>query len=150
MDQIFFNIGLLLEYPIVNLKIMYLVIEELKTDQVTLPPTTSDLAVFVQGCIKEIQSQSPGHKTFLKEYTDKDFKKLLKKLIKTNPTKDSSLRWLFGLELSELGEKLEHWFFDQLLPLKDNTLRHAVVLSSVTFLTDVKSRKHQGSENPRY
>ena len=36
---------------ILNLQIMYLAITELKTDQLTLLPTTSDLGPFIQGCI---------------------------------------------------------------------------------------------------
>ena len=36
---------------ILNVKIMYLMIEELKDDQVHLPPTTTDLNVFVQACL---------------------------------------------------------------------------------------------------
>ena len=61
---------------VVNLKIMYLVITELKTDKVNLPSTTSDLGVYVQACINEI-SKSPKSaiKTFLQEFLfQKNFK----------------------------------------------------------------------------
>ena len=102
---------------IMSLKIMYLVIEELKTDQLNLPPTTTELGFFIQACINEILSTSPEFKIFLRESLfKKNFKKLLKQKMEENPTKDSNLQWLFGLELAELGEKLEHWFYDQLLP----------------------------------
>ncbi|XP_066913621.1 uncharacterized protein [Clytia hemisphaerica] len=58
---------------IVNLKIMYLINEELKTDRVDLPPTPSDLGVFVQRCINELPSTSPEPelKTFLRECLSK-------------------------------------------------------------------------------
>ena len=61
---------------IVNLKIMHLVIKELKTDKVNLLSTTSDLGVYVQACINEI-SKSPKSaiKTFLQEFLfQKNFK----------------------------------------------------------------------------
>ena len=73
----------------VNLKIMYLVFEELKTDRDNLPPTTSELGVFVYACINGIPSTSPEQefKTFLKESSNKkNFKKLIKKKIEENPT----------------------------------------------------------------
>ncbi|XP_066930751.1 uncharacterized protein [Clytia hemisphaerica] len=130
----------------VNLKIMFLVIEELKSDKVNLPSTMSEKGVFVQACINEIPSTSPepALKTFLTESQGKkDFKKLLKQKIEANPPQDSNLRWIFGLDLSELGEQLEHWFYDELLPLKDDILQDTVVLSSVNFLTNVRNKMHK-------
>uniref|UniRef100_A0A7M5WW77 Uncharacterized protein n=1 Tax=Clytia hemisphaerica TaxID=252671 RepID=A0A7M5WW77_9CNID len=134
---------------IVNLKIMYLVIEDQKTDKVTLPSTTSDIGVFVQACINDLPSTPPkiALKTFLRESViKKGFKKLLKQKIEDNPPQDTNLRWLFELELTELGEQIEHWFYDQLLPLKDDTLQDTVVLSSVNFLTDVKKKRNRESD----
>ncbi|XP_066921009.1 uncharacterized protein [Clytia hemisphaerica] len=131
---------------VVNLKIMFLVIEELKSNKMNLPSTMSEIGVFVQACINEIPSKSPepALKTFLRESVlKKNFKKLLKKKIEENPPQESNLRWIFGLELSELGEQLEHWFYDQLLPLKDDILQDTIVLSSVNFLTNVRRKMHK-------
>uniref|UniRef100_A0A7M5V782 Chromosomal replication initiator protein DnaA ATPAse domain-containing protein n=1 Tax=Clytia hemisphaerica TaxID=252671 RepID=A0A7M5V782_9CNID len=134
---------------IVNLKIMYLVIDEFKTDNNILPTTTSDLGVFVLRCIKKLPSTSPEPelKTFLRECLfEKNFKKLLKQKIEENKTQDSNLRWLFDLELSELGEHVEHSFYDQLLPLKNDILQDTVVLSSVNFLTNVRNKMHKEAD----
>ena len=108
----------------------------------------SDLGVFVQACINEIppSSRERSIKTFLRETLfKKNFKKLLKQKIEENPPQDSNLRWIFGLELSELGEQLEHWFFDQLL-LFEHNLKDTIVLSSVNFLTNVKNKMHKESD----
>ena len=131
---------------ILNLQIMYLIIRELKTDQVTQAPTTSDLGVFVQGCIVTLPSSSPL-KTFLKQnLIKKNFKKLVKKMIEDKPIQDSNLLKLFQLELSDIGEKLEHWFYEQLLPLQDEALQNTVVLSSITFLTHLQKKMHKETD----
>ena len=134
---------------IVNLKIMYLAITELKTETLNLPSTISDFNVFVQACIKEIPSKSPEPvlQTILRDFSGKkDFKKMLKRQVEENPPQDSNLLWLFGLELSELGEQLEHWFYDQLLPLGNKTLRDTVVLSSPVFLTNLQKKLHKETD----
>ncbi|XP_066925453.1 uncharacterized protein [Clytia hemisphaerica] len=134
---------------VMNLKVMYLTIEELKTDQVDLPSTTSELATFVQACINEIPQTSPEpeFKTFLREsLSKKNFKKFLQQKVQEKPPQDSNLQWLFGLELSELGEQLEHWFYDQLLPLENDILQDTVVLSSVNFLTNVRNKMHKEAD----
>ena len=71
---------------------------------------------------------------------------MIKQLIEIIPTKDSNLRWLFELELSEIGEKLEHWLYDQLLLLKDDILQNTIVLSSLTFLTHLQKKMHKETD----
>ena len=131
---------------ILNLQIMYLVIAELKTETVTLPPTTSELEVFLQGCIAMLPPPSTL-KTFLqKNRLSKNFSRLVKQMMDNAPCEDSNLQWIFKLQLSEIGEKLEHWFFDQLLSLKDDILKNTVVLSSLTFLTNVQKKMHRETD----
>ena len=131
---------------ILNLQIMYLVIKELKTDQVALPATTSELGVFVQGCIAVLPTQ-PALKTFLQQnLLSKNLKKLVKQMVENTASEDSNLQWLFGLELSELGEKLEHWFYNQLLPLQDDILQDTVFLSSLNFFTNLQNKMHKETD----
>ena len=134
---------------ILNLQILYLVITELKTDQVALSTTaTTELGVFVQSCIQKIPPQSVLKPILQVErnHTKKEFRKLIKQLIEIMPTEDSNLRWLFELELSEIGEKLEHWLYDQLLLLKDDILQNTIVLSSLTFLTNLQKKMHKETD----
>ena len=70
----------------------------------------------------------------------------MKQMIVDTPSEDSNLLWLFGFELSDIGEKLEHWFFEQLLPLKDGILKNTVVLSSLTFLTNLQNKMHKETD----
>ena len=67
-------------------------------------------------------------------------------MIEDTPSNDSNLLWLFGLVLSEVGEKLEHWLYDQLLPLKDDVLQDTAVLSSLIFLTNIQKKMHKETE----
>eukprot|EP00111_Clytia_hemisphaerica_P022505 TCONS_00066176-protein len=131
---------------ILNLQIMYLAISELKTDQVTLPQTTSKLGVFVQGCLAVISPTSPLGTLLQQNLFTKNLKKMIKQMIEETPSNDSNLIWLFTLELSEVGEKLEHWMYDQLLPLKDGILQNTVVLSSLIFLTNVQNKMHKETD----
>ncbi|XP_066928803.1 uncharacterized protein [Clytia hemisphaerica] len=131
---------------ILNLQIMYLAISELKTDQVTLPQTTLDIGVFVQGCLAVLFPTSPLGTLLQQNLFTKNLKKLIKQMIEETPSKDSNLGWLFTLELSEVGEKLEHWLYDQLLPLKDDNLQNTVVLSSLIFLTNVQKKMHKETD----
>ena len=135
---------------IFNVKIMYLVSKELKDCQLNLQPTTSDLNTFVQSCIKELTLKLPTSPliTFLNEllHRGKGAKKRLIAEIEKNRPHDSNLKWLFGLELAEIGEKIEHRFYDKLLPLKDNILQDTVVLSSVNFMTNVRNKMHRESD----
>ena len=72
----------------------------------------------------------------------KSFKQKISSMIERNPSGDSNLLWIFGLKLTELGEKIEHSFYNQLLPLKDDALQDTVVLTSVNFLTNVRNKMH--------
>lgn len=132
---------------ILNLQIMYLIIVEIKTDQLTLPTTTSDLGLFIQGCISVLPDSSPFRCDLQKNLTKtKNLKRVIKQMIMDTPNQDSNLEWLFGLQLSEIGEKVEYWMYDQLLPLKDDILQDTVVLSSLTFLTNVQKKMHKETD----
>ncbi|XP_066924152.1 uncharacterized protein [Clytia hemisphaerica] len=126
-----------------NLQIIYLAIVELKTDQTTLPSTTSDLRVFIQSVIAALPSPSALKTLLCKNLSAKILRKQIKQMVENNSTEDSNLQWLFGLELSDTGEKMEHWFYNQLVALKDDTLRDTVALSSLTFMTNLKSKMHK-------
>ena len=136
---------------ILNVKMMYLLIEELGTDKVNLPSTTSDLNHFIQSCIQQLNVKSPG--TTLEEKLKscsirKPMNKILRtqtgKLLTKNPPTHQTIKWLFGLQLSELGEKGEHSFFDKLYSIKDDpVLQDTVILNSINFLTNVHKKMHQ-------
>ncbi|XP_066914135.1 uncharacterized protein [Clytia hemisphaerica] len=148
---------------ILNVKIMYLLMEEIgnqptqgcfrmlccfrqpSTNDLTLPSTTEDSKTFIQACIQKLASKSPGSKLeqTLKK-TLKDAKKEVENLVKQNQPSHSTIKWLFGLVLSELGEKGEHSFFRKLYSLKDDpVLEDTVILSSINFLTNVQKKMHQ-------
>ncbi|XP_066917250.1 uncharacterized protein [Clytia hemisphaerica] len=132
---------------ILNLQILYLVILELKTDQLILPSTTSDLGIFLQSIIALLPSPSSTLKALLlQNLFTKHLRRKIKQMIELTPSEDSNLQWLFGLELSEVGEKMEHWFHNQLLLLKDDILQDTVVLSSLTFLTNLKNKMHKETD----
>ncbi|XP_066923256.1 uncharacterized protein [Clytia hemisphaerica] len=148
---------------ILNVKIMYLLMEEIgnqpiqssfrmlccsrqpSTNDLNLPSTTEDNNTFIQACIQELASKSPGSKLeqTLKK-TLKDVKEEVENLVKQNPPSHPTIKWLFGLVLSELGEKGEHSFFRKLYSLKDDpVLQDTVILSSINFLTNVQKKMHQ-------
>uniref|UniRef100_A0A7M5WXB9 Uncharacterized protein n=2 Tax=Clytia hemisphaerica TaxID=252671 RepID=A0A7M5WXB9_9CNID len=143
---------------ILNVQIMYLLMEEIAnpptqssssrqpiTNDLTLPSTIENNNKFIQACIQELASKSPGSKLeqTLKK-TLKDVKEEVKNLVKQNSPSHPAIQWLFGLVLSELGEKGEHSFFRKLYSLKDNpVLVDTVILSSINFLTNVQKKLHQ-------
>ena len=49
-------------------------------------------------------------------------KREIENLVKKSPTYHPTMNWLFGLVLSELGEKGEHSFFEKLYSIKDDPL----------------------------
>uniref|UniRef100_A0A7M6DJL4 Uncharacterized protein n=1 Tax=Clytia hemisphaerica TaxID=252671 RepID=A0A7M6DJL4_9CNID len=131
---------------ILNLKIKYLIMQELNTDEVCLPPITLEPDVFIKGCIQEICSKSikTSMIILLGEYSNIPFKRLLRQKVDENPPTDSNLRWLFDLEISELGEKVQNEFYDKLSSLQDDdVLSDTVVLSSIGFITNVRNRMQQ-------
>ena len=132
---------------IFNVKVMYLVLKDCDCE-LNLLPTTSDPNTFIQSCIKELTSKLPKSQimAFLNKLLKGKCSKKLIARIEDNPPQDSNLKWLFGLELAELGEKIEHWFYDQLLQLKGSILQDNVVLSSVNFMTNVRNKMHQQSD----
>ena len=82
----------------------------------------------------------------MSQKSEKSLKRDVLSLVGKDPPQDSNLIWIFGLELSVLGEKLEHWFFNQLLPLKDDILQDTVVLSSVNFMTNIRKKMHREAD----
>ena len=69
-------------------------------------------------------------------------KREIERLLQKDPPSSSTLRWIFNLELSERGERIERWFFEQ-LSSRDVLLQNFVILQSVKFLTNVKQNKHR-------
>uniref|UniRef100_A0A7M5XPP9 Uncharacterized protein n=2 Tax=Clytia hemisphaerica TaxID=252671 RepID=A0A7M5XPP9_9CNID len=131
---------------ILNVKIKYLMVKELETVNITLPSTTEDKDTFIQACIQELALKSPGSKLeqTLKNKKLKDVKKEVENLVKQNPPSHPTIKWLFGLVLSEVGEKGEHSFFEKIYSLKDDpVLQDTVILSSINFLTNVQKKMHQ-------
>ncbi|XP_066912963.1 uncharacterized protein [Clytia hemisphaerica] len=138
-----------------NLQIMYLVSEEMKPNQVPLEQsTTFELSVFVPMCIEVLLDTSTLKKELkdnLSNILEETFLEKLKKVVKQRikrspPSDDSNLNWLFGLGSVEIGERIEHWFYDQLLWLKDDTLQNTVVLSGPDFYTNLRRRDKQNKE----
>ncbi|XP_066929598.1 uncharacterized protein [Clytia hemisphaerica] len=130
---------------ILNLKIKYLMVKELATVNMTLPSTTEDKNTFIQACIQELASKSPRSKLeqTLKK-TLKDVKKEVENLVNQNPPSHPTIKRLFELVLSELGEKGERSFFEKLYSIKDDpVLEDTVILSSINFLTNVQKKMHQ-------
>ncbi|XP_066931381.1 uncharacterized protein [Clytia hemisphaerica] len=143
---------------ILNLKMMYLVAKELQSGDFKLPSILADRTAFVQGCLEVLTARSLENadststaesdlRTVLTDFTSQKSEKFLKRdvlsLIRESPPQDPNLNWIFGLELATIGERLEHWFFGQLLLLKDDILKDTVVLSSVNFMTNVRNKKHR-------
>ena len=56
---------------------------------------------------------STRFKTLLQQsLTVKNLKMMIKQLIESTPSEDSNLQWLFGFELSDIGESPEYSFHD--------------------------------------
>ncbi|XP_066921938.1 uncharacterized protein [Clytia hemisphaerica] len=135
-------------------KIKHLVVKELQTDQ-NLPQMTIDIDIFIQESLIELQQQSKNGsnlETFLQQCIIKlprkggrnKVKADVNKLVsESNVCEDSNIKWLWDLQLSDLGEEVEHWFFDQLQSIKDGTLNDLVILQSSQFMTNVENKKHR-------
>ncbi|XP_066913357.1 uncharacterized protein [Clytia hemisphaerica] len=142
------------EQWITKSKIKHLVVKELQTDQ-NLPQMTIDIDIFIQKCLIELKQQSKNGsnlETFLQHCSIKlprkggrnkvraDVNKLVSE---PNVCEDSNIKWLWDLQLSDLGEEVEHWFFDQLQSIKYGTLNDLVILQSSQFMTNVENKKHR-------
>ena len=125
---------------ILNVKLMHLVITDLETDRICLPPCTISTEVFYQSCMAMLQENYP-HSSIrdnleeMKSLKEKSRRKEIEKLVSQKPPKDTVMKWFFNLQLWERGERLEHWFFNQ-LHFKGDTLQDLVILPSLNFLTN--------------
>ena len=138
---------------VLHCKIMYLTIQEIGTASLNLPLlTTSETDPFIRACLTELDSNSSTSSDFkntLKNALSKlpEMKRLrpkIENLIKRNPPTDPIARWYFELNLAELGEKAEHWFLNQFLAFESEEILHdTVILQPVTFMTDIKKKRHQ-------
>ncbi|XP_066920237.1 uncharacterized protein [Clytia hemisphaerica] len=151
---------------ILNVKIIYLMITELAVDYSFLPSCQMSIDTFLQKCTEFLNGEIDllqGHMpldydkitlyqkmiSLLDMYSyepRKIFKSEIEDRLKSTPPQDSVVSWFFRLELSEQGEKIEHWFFKELSSMrntKSNLLQDLVILQSVNFLTDIKKKKHQ-------
>uniref|UniRef100_A0A7M5UEM7 Uncharacterized protein n=1 Tax=Clytia hemisphaerica TaxID=252671 RepID=A0A7M5UEM7_9CNID len=126
---------------IVNLMTLYLMKRELPKVDFQLPSTTCEN--FVKESRKKVSEISPNSE--LEETLQYgNIKKNVKKEIKNSPPEDVTLKWLFNVELSQRGDKIERTFFEELLSLrKDSVLEDTIILPSVHFMTNVKNKMHQ-------
>ncbi|XP_066929108.1 uncharacterized protein [Clytia hemisphaerica] len=133
---------LLFEKWILNIKLMYLITEELKVDNLTFQKrATSETIDFIQECINQLRQPCPL-KNLLSTSTLETTKREVKYLVKQNPPKDSNLLWLFGLKLSERGDPVERWLFNRILNDIKDFLPEVVILQSVTFLPKIAYNKN--------
>uniref|UniRef100_A0A7M5WY39 Uncharacterized protein n=1 Tax=Clytia hemisphaerica TaxID=252671 RepID=A0A7M5WY39_9CNID len=136
-------------------KIKHLVVKELQNDQ-NIPQMTIDIDIFIQKCLIALQQQSKNGSNleiFLQQCSvkvklprgrNKVKADVNNKLVsEPNVCEDSNIKWLWDLQLSDLGEEVEHWFFDQLQSIKDGTLNDLVILQSSQFMTNVGNKKHR-------
>eukprot|EP00111_Clytia_hemisphaerica_P011395 TCONS_00033386-protein len=125
----------------VNLMTLYLMKRELPNVDFQLPSTTCEN--FVKESRKKVSEISPNSE--LEETLQYgNIKKNVKKEIKNSPPEDVTLKWLFNVELSQRGDKIERTFFEELLSLrKDSVLEDTIILPSVHFMTNIKNKMHQ-------
>ena len=139
---------------ILNVKMSYLVVQELHGNEVNFSLSTLGTDIFIQGCIAELASKKPGtqlettlrncHQALTNGNGKKNLKREIEREVEKNQPRDSNLLWFFDLKLSDRGEKFEQIFFDRLVSMRDETLLNdTVILQSVCFLTDVRNKKHQ-------
>ncbi|XP_066922338.1 uncharacterized protein [Clytia hemisphaerica] len=126
-----------------NVKVKYLVFQELGKENVTLPETTLESNTFISDCVKQIKLTKPDSK-LLKAFKGKKTKSLMKTLIEEDLPDNPTMKWFFDIELSERGEFVERKLFEELVTLKnDEVLQDVVILQSAIFMTDVGNKKHQ-------
>ena len=131
-----------------NIKIMHLIKRQGATEM-TLPSSMLENKDFIQDCIDKInRKQSPNLSqiynllTTCKTASNKTIKTEVEQQLEIHPIEHPILKWILALNLSDQGEKLEHWLFDQ-LNRESESLVDTVILQSVTFQTDLRNKKHQ-------
>uniref|UniRef100_A0A7M5XCI5 Uncharacterized protein n=2 Tax=Clytia hemisphaerica TaxID=252671 RepID=A0A7M5XCI5_9CNID len=138
-----------------NVKIMHLVVKFAEYDKLCLPSTIDEPGIFIQRCINEINTLPSGSKkpnplqqlqAILQDFfgaSKKSSKRKINKLFNENLPTNPMIKWMLELELSDIGEKTEFDFFEQLSLKTGDTLKDAVILQSATFMTDISKKKHQ-------
>ena len=128
---------------ILNVKVKYLALYDLGTENFTLPKTTSDNQIFIKECLKQIKLSKPDSE-LLKILKGKKIRSQVKTLVEKKQPVNHQMKWFFDMELSERGEFVERSLFEKLIALKvDEVLEDLVVLRSAIFMTDVGNKKHQ-------
>ena len=131
-------------------KVQILYLSKFFLKEESFPKTGEMLQVFVQKLHNASQPQGVNNEftraleEFITARKRQKLKRTVRELLKVHPTSDSNLKWMFGLELSELGEKTEHWLYKELKALQNAAILHEiVVLHSIDFLTDLRTSRSQ-------
>ncbi|XP_066913031.1 uncharacterized protein [Clytia hemisphaerica] len=129
---------------IFNVKIKYLTLRELGTNEINLPSTLDFPLNFKQQCINEINKVKPDSNLVAKLDDARRLRNEIRTLNQADQPISIILKWFFDLELSERGEFVERKLLEKLIALKgDIILQDLVVLRSAIFKTNVTNKKHQ-------
>lgn len=129
---------------ILNMKLKYLAIHELKTDEheLHLPLAIEDKATLLKDLFVALPRDSEL-RLDLSSIVNKNTGRIVENHLKNKQPTDSNLKWFFNLDLGDRGNRIENWFFDQLLDADDELVSDLVILQSVNFFTNLKNKMHQ-------